>query len=79
MFCDQLKVYLGYLVVQLILSLFLFGNQKIRFGVVDLLGPLLFSCAVYYLCENKHYVVANVMVGLVLVLGLGLDLKLSLL
>ena len=75
MFCAQLKIYLVYLFVQLFLSLFLFGNQKIRFGLKDILGPGLFIGTIYYLCEKRHDVVANVLIGVVIVTGLGLDLK----
>ena len=69
MVCLQLKVYLGYLVAQLLLSLFLFGSQRLSFGFAELLGPVLFSGVVYYLCKHKHKMAANVLVGLVVGLG----------
>ena len=69
MVCLQLKVYLGYLVAQLLLSLLFFGSQRLSFGFAELLGPVLFSCAVYYLCKHKHKMIANVLVGGVVSLG----------
>ena len=74
MFCTQLKIYLGYLVAQLVLSLFAFGSQKIHVGLSELLGPVLFSVFLNYLCQQGHNELANVLVGLVLVLGVGVDL-----
>ena len=77
MVCLQLKVYLGYLVAQLLLSLFLFGSQRLRFGIIELLGPAIFAGGIHYLCKQKNRMVANVLVGLVV--GLGVLNNLSLL
>ena len=76
MICLQLKIYLGYLVAQILISLFLFGNQRINFGFSQLLGPVLFAGLLHYLCKNKHMKVANVLVGVVVLLGVLSDLSL---
>ena len=46
MVCLQLKVYLGYLVAQLLLSLFLFGSQRLRFGIIEVLVGLVVGLGV---------------------------------
>ena len=69
MVCFQLKIYIGYLVAQLLLSLFLLGSQRLSFGMTEVLGPVLFSGLLFYLCKKNHTKIANGIVGLVIVLG----------
>ena len=76
MVCLQLKVYLGYLVAQIVLSLFLFGSQRLNFGVNELLGPVIFSVALYYLCKNRYKNVANVLVAGVILMGVYTNMSL---
>ena len=76
MVCIQLKVYLGYLVAQVLLSLFLFGSQRLNFGVNELLGPVLFSVGLFYLCKHRYKNVANVLVAGVVLMGVFSNLSL---
>ena len=69
MVCPQVKIYLTYFVIQILISVVLVGSVGIY-----ILGPLIFTGALYLLCEYNHYTVANVLVAIAIVLGIIVDL-----
>jgi len=70
MICKQLKLYLLYLVAQILFSLLLFGNQRLKLGLRETIGPLLFITTIHYLCKFKYNIIGNILVGSVIILGL---------
>ena len=70
MVCKQLKIYLVYLVAQILISLSLFGNQRLKFGVRETICPLLFMTIIHYLCKFKYHIIGNILVGSVIMLGI---------
>ena len=69
MFCDQMKVYLVFILVQSILSVAIAGAASI-----EIFGPLVFLGVLYLLCKYKHFTIANVLVALAVVLGIIVDI-----
>ena len=69
MFCDQMKIYLVFILVQSILSVAIAGAASI-----EIFGPLVFLGILYFLCKYKHFTIANVLVALAVVLGVIVDI-----
>ena len=69
MFCDQMKVYLVFILVQSILSVAIAGAASI-----EIFGPLVFLGILFLLCKYKHFTIANVLVALAVVLGIIVDI-----
>ena len=69
MVCVQIKAYLVFLVIQTLISVALVGPVGLH-----IFGPLVFLCILYLLCKYKHFTVANVLVAVTVVLGIGVDL-----
>ena len=70
MICNQLKIYLAYLVAQILLSLFISGNQRLKLGLRETIGPFAFIASIHYLCRYKYYMIGNILVGSVIMLGI---------
>ena len=69
MVCPQVKIYVTYFVIQILISVALVGSVGIH-----IVGPLVFTGTLYLLCEYKHYTVANVLVTIAILLGVIVDL-----
>ena len=70
MVCKQLKFYLVYLVAQLLFTLLLSGNQRLKLGVREIIGPIAFITLIHYLCKFKYHIIGNILVGSVIMLGI---------
>ena len=68
MFCQQMKIYIVYIIVQSLISLAISGVAKL-----EIFGPLVFLGMLYLLCKYKQFTVANVLVALTIVLGIAVD------
>ena len=71
MICLQLIIYVGFIILQSLISKF---ALNIPFSIINLIMPLLLVVLLHYLCVNYHFTVANVLVGLVIVLGIISDI-----
>ena len=70
MICIQLKLYLTYLVAEILLSLLLLGNQRLKLGLRETIGQLVFIATIHYLCRYKYHMIGNILVGSVILLGI---------
>ena len=70
MVCRQLKIYLVYLVAQILSTLLLSGNQRLKLGLRETIGPIAFMTSIHYLCKFKYHMIGNILVGSVIMLGI---------
>ncbi len=71
MTCNSLSTYLFFFACQLILRFVLFGLDAID---LNLLGVIPFAIIIYLLCRYKFFTVANVVVGLTILIGIYADI-----
>ena len=69
MFCIQMQVYVVFIILQTIISITMMGMSGLQ-----IFGPLLFLGILYLLCQYKHFKIANVLLGLTIILGVFADL-----
>tara|TARA_Y100000591_G_scaffold242534_1_gene213257 strand:+ start:1534 stop:1875 length:342 start_codon:yes stop_codon:yes gene_type:complete len=62
MVCLQILIYIGIIVIQTLISTFIF---KFPIKLINLVSPLLVICFLGLLCYNNYYTFANIIVGLV--------------
>ena len=72
MVCHQLMIYVTYIIIQVFMMV-AFIPQSLLLGV-DIINALVTSGIIYLLCQYKHYTVANVLVGIAIVFGVGTEL-----
>ena len=74
MLCLQLLVYIMFIIIQAFISHFIF---MLPFTISSLVMPLLLIILLHYLCVNYHFTVANVLIGVVIILGLISDIYIA--
>jgi type IV secretory pathway TrbL component len=66
--CKPLTIYITYLVFQTIILIGLLGSPAIP-SLANFVSPIITSGIIYLLCKYKYFIVANVLVGLTVSLG----------
>ena len=71
MACVQVKIYVTYIAIQILIAISLIGRELM---LADIFGPLIGGCIIYLLCSYKHYTIATVLVSIAIVLGIATDI-----
>jgi cell shape-determining protein MreD len=69
MVCSQIKIYMAYIVVQIIIMVMVVGPSEIK-----LIAPLLFIGLLYVLCQYNHKKLANILLGIIIGFGVLMDI-----
>ena len=69
MICGPLKTYLVFFAVQLVIRYLVIGMEG-----TTILGVIPFAAILYLLCIYKYFTVANILVGLTILIGVYADM-----
>ena len=72
MVCLQVMIYVIYIIIQTLLSVAVFGSLALgtyQTLPIHIIGPVVFTGILYLLCSYKHYTIANILLGLTIILG----------
>ena len=65
----QVIIYIVYAILQIIIGITLLGSNGIPV-LGELLGPLMFIGILSLLCNYKYFIIANILVGLSIMIGI---------
>ena len=71
MVCVQVYIYVIYLIIQTLFWILFFG---LKVDFVYFLVLLVFIGIIYLLCNYKYYTVANILIGISMLYGIGTDI-----